>query len=323
MSAPFFRANKAPTFFLRVLIVVIIFLGILARMTGFSIEPVIQFIDAIATRDFLRNALITAILIGVTAGIIGAFVILRGLSLMGDAIGHAVLPGVAMSIHFGINPVLGATAFGLLASLFIGFVGDKSTLKKDTVMGVVFTSFFALGIILISQIRTRININNILFGNVLTVTPERVGTMIWMTVGLILLVVLFYKELLLTSFDEITAKVYGLKTKLIHYLFLFVLTLVIVLSLQITGAILIVAMIISPAATAFLWTNRMHVMMILSAFLGVISATVGIFVSVTFDISSGSSIVIVAAILFALSFTFAPKGVLKHLDARRLLRLKR
>ena len=273
---------------------------------------IMDFVDAIITHNFLMRALLTAVLIGVTAGIIGSFVILRGLSLMGDAIGHAVLPGVALSFLLGINPVIGAVGFGLLASTFIGVISDKSTLKKDTVMGVVFTSFFALGIVLISQIPTRVHVHSILFGNMLTVTPERLTTMIIVTVSMIVLVILFYKELLLTSFDETMAQVSGYKTKLIHYLFLFVLTLVIVLSLQITGAILIVAMIITPAATAFLMTNRMHWMIVISASIGLISAVIGIFVSFTFDISSGSSIVVTAACFFALAFVFAPKGILQQ-----------
>jgi len=272
------------------------------------------FIEAVVQHAFLQRALLTAVLIGIAGGIIGSFVILRGLSLLGDAIGHAVLPGVAISFLLGINPVIGAVVFGLLASTFIGVISDKSTLKKDTVMGVVFTSFFALGIVLISQIRTRVHINSILFGNMLTVTPDRVYWMVGVTIVLIALVLLFYKDLLLTSFDETMARVYGVKTKLIHYLFLFVLTLIIVLSLQITGAILIVAMIITPAATAFLLTNRMHWMIVLAALIGVISGIVGIFISFTFDISSGSSIVIVAACIFTLAFLFAPqKGVIRQM----------
>lgn len=272
------------------------------------------FIEAVAQHAFLQRALLTAILIGITSGIIGSFVILRGLSLLGDAIGHAVLPGVAISFLLGINPVIGAVVFGLLASTFIGVISDKSTLKKDTVMGVVFTSFFALGIVLISQIRTRVNINSILFGNMLTVTPDRVYWMVGVTIILIALVLLFYKELLLTSFDETMARIYGVKTKLIHYLFLFVLTVIIVLSLQITGAILIVAMIITPAATAFLLTNRLHLMITFAALIGAISGIIGIFISFTFDISSGSSVVIVAACIFTLAFLFAPqKGVIRQM----------
>jgi len=281
-----------------------------------------EFIEAVASHAFLQRALITATLIGISAGVIGSFVILRGLSLMGDAIGHAVLPGVAISFLMGVNPVIGAVTFGLLASLFIGFISDKSALKKDTVMGVVFTSFFALGIVLVSQIRARVNINSILFGNMLTVSEERMYTMGVVTVILIVLVMLFYKELLLTSFDETMARIYGLKTKLVHYLFLFVLTLVIVLSLQITGAILIVAMVITPAATAFLLTRRMQWMIVISAFIGFISAILGIFVSFTFDISSGSSIVMVAACLFILAFLFAPKkGVVSGMIGNKFNRI--
>jgi len=281
---------------------------------------ILEFIEAVITHNFLLRALLTAILIGIAAGIIGTFVILRGLSLMGDAIGHAVLPGVAMSIQLGVDPVIGATIIGLIASSIIGYVVDKSALKKDTVIGVVFTSFFAVGIVWISQIPTRVHVHSILFGNMLTVTPDRLVTLSWMTSGLIILVVLFYKELLLTTFDETMAQVSGMKTKIIHYAFLFVLTLVIVLSLQITGAILIVAMIITPAASAFLLTNRLHFMIILASLLGVISAICGIFISFTFDISSGSSIVVVAAAIFIVAFLFAPKGILFRVyKTKRLL----
>lgn len=283
-----------------------------------------EFFEAVASHAFLQRALITACLIGISGGVIGSFVILRGLSLMGDAIGHAVLPGVAISFILGINPVIGAVVFGLLASTFIGVISDKSTLKKDTVMGVVFTSFFAFGVVLISQIRSSVHIHSVLFGNMLTVTPERVYTMSFVTIVLIGLVVLFYKELLLTSFDETMAQVHGLKTKLIHYLFLFVLTVVIVLSLQITGAILIVAMIITPAATAFLLTNRMYWMIIVAALIGFMSAVIGIFISFTYDISSGSSIVIIAACLFVLAFIFVPKkGVIAQGNKKFKQRMNR
>ena len=268
---------------------------------------VVEFIHRIASYAFLGRAFSASILIGVITGIIGAFVILRGLSLMGDAIGHAVLPGVATSHLVGVPPVIGAAVFGLIASLLIGFISDKTSLKKDTVMGLVFSSFFALGIVMISQIRTMTDLNSILFGNIITVSSNAVRDLLIIALGLILFVILFYKELLITSFDDTTAQVYGLNTKLIHYVFLSILTIVIVFSLQVVGAILIVAMIITPAATAYLLTNRMHVMIFISAGIGMLSGGLGMFLSITYNFSSGASIVLVSAMLFLLVFIFAPK----------------
>ena len=266
-----------------------------------------EFIYRVTSYAFLGRAFSASILIGIVAGIIGAFVILRGLSLMGDAIGHAVLPGVAASHLIGIPPVIGAAAFGLLASMLIGFISDKTSLKKDTIMGLVFSSFFALGIVMISQIRTMTDLNSILFGNIITVSSDAVRDLLIIAIGLVILVIMFYKELLITSFDDTMAKVYGLNTKLIHYVFLFVLTIVIVFSLQVVGAILIVAMIITPAATAYLLTNRMHVMIFLSACIGMICGGLGMFLSITYNFPSGASIVLVSAALFLLAFIFAPK----------------
>lgn len=266
-----------------------------------------EFIRRIMTYGAFERAFTAAILVGLIAGIIGAFVILRGLSLMGDAISHSVIPGVAISHLLNISYIIGASVFGLMASILIGFIGDKTKLKKDTTMGIVFSAFFALGIVMDSQIRTMTNLQSILFGNVLTVSQSEVDYLIWIAIGLVVFVVLFYKELLITSFDETMAQVYGLKTKLIQYGFLLILTLVIVLSLQAVGAVLIVAMIITPAATAYLLTNRMHVLLILSATLGVLSSMVGVFLSLTFSISSGAAIVLTASVFFLIAFVFAPK----------------
>lgn len=266
-----------------------------------------EFIRIMTTYAFMQRALIASILMGLIVGIVGTVMILRGLSLMGDAIGHSVLPGVAMSHLLGVPHVMGAAAFGLLASLLIGFITDKTTLKKDTVLGLVFSSFFALGIVMIAQIRTMTDLNHILFGNILTIGQADVVNLMWLAVIVILLVMLFYKELLLTSFDETTAKVYGIKTKVIHYVFLFVLTIVIVLSLQIVGVILIVAMMITPAATAYLLTKRMYTMLIVSTLLSVSASVMGIFLSLKLNVSAGSTIVLTSFVIFLLTFVLAPK----------------
>ena len=190
------------------------------------------FIDGLFRYQFLQNALLTSIIVGLISGVIGSFIILRGMSLMGDAISHAVLPGVAVSYMFGFNYIFGASIFGLLAALSIGFITQKSPLKNDTAIGVVFSSFFALGIIFISFAKSSTDLYHILFGNVLAVADTDI--LITCVVGVIVLifVALFYKELQLTSFDPTMAQAYGLNIQFFHYALMFLLTLVAVSSLQ-------------------------------------------------------------------------------------------
>jgi len=266
-----------------------------------------NFLHVIMNYSFMGRAVLAAVLVGVIAGAIGSFIILRGLSLMGDAISHAVIPGVAISQVLGISHFIGASAFGILASFAIGFISEKSKLKKDAIIGIVFSSFFALGLVLISRIRTVTDLHSVLFGNVLTVSSLDITTLSIVGIVLLLFILLFYKELLITSFDETLAKIYGLKTRVIHYSFLFMLTLIIVSSLQVVGAILIVAMIIAPAATSYLLTNRLPIMLAVSTAIGAVSAVVGMFFSISFNLPSGASIVLTLAAIFTLALIFAPK----------------
>ncbi|QMT85241.1 metal ABC transporter permease [Companilactobacillus pabuli] len=268
---------------------------------------IIEFFNALTKYDFLQSALLTAVMVGIMSGIIGSFIILRGMSLMGDAISHAVLPGVAVAYMLGINILLGASVFGVLAALLIGFVASRSKIKTDTSIGVVFSAFYALGFILISMAESSTNLHHILFGNILAVSDSDIMTTAVVLGLVILFVVVFYKELLVTSFDETYARTYGLKVQVIHYALMLVLTLVTVSALQTVGIILVVAMLITPAATAFLWTDKLNIMLVLSAVVGMISAITGLYFSYTFNWASGPAIVIVAASLFALSFVFSPK----------------
>ncbi|WP_294740192.1 metal ABC transporter permease [uncultured Exiguobacterium sp.] len=271
------------------------------------------FIEALLQYEFLQKAMITAVMVGIICGVIGCFIILRGMSLMGDAISHAVLPGVAISYLLGINFLIGAVVTGLVTALGIGFVSQNSRIKNDTAIGIMFTSAFALGIILISFLRSSSDLYHILFGNVLAVRPSDM----WMTViiGLIVLggIFFFYKELLISSFDPTMAQAYGLSTRWIHYGLMTLLTLVTVASLQTVGIILVVAMLITPAATAYLLTNRLSRMLFLAAGFGTFSAIVGLYFSFTYNLSSGASIVLVATTLFALVFVFSPRhGLMRH-----------
>ncbi|WP_294976361.1 metal ABC transporter permease [uncultured Leuconostoc sp.] len=265
------------------------------------------FIDGLMQYNFLQTALITSILVGIMSGIIGSFIILRGMSLMGDAISHAVLPGVAVAYMLGINILFGASVFGILAALLIGLVASKSKLKNDTAIGIVFSAFFALGFILISLAESATNLHHILFGNVLAVSDNDLVTTAIVLAIVLIFVVVFYKELLITSFDNTFAQAYGLKTQLMHYALMLVLTLVTVTALQTVGIILIVAMLITPAATAYLLTNRLSHMMIVAALFSVISSVIGLYMSYTFNWASGPAIVLTAAVFFSLAFLFSPK----------------
>ncbi|MED1270842.1 metal ABC transporter permease [Bacillus mycoides] len=262
---------------------------------------IVEFIDALTQYSFLQKALLTSVMVGVICGGIGCFIILRGMALMGDAISHAVLPGVALSYMIGMNYFIGAVLTGVITAVGIGFVSQNSRIKHDMAIGIMFTSVFAIGIILITFMKSSSDLYHILFGNVLSVRSSDM----WMTL-IIGLVMLFYKELLVSTFDPTMAQSYGLPNKWIHYGLMILLTMVTVASLQTVGIILVVAMLITPAATAYLLTNRLWVMIYLAAGIGALSSVVGLYFSFSYNLASGATIVLVATFLFALAFFFSP-----------------
>ena len=266
-----------------------------------------RFIEGLMEYHFLQNALMTAIVIGVVSGAVGCFIILRSMSLMGDAISHAVLPGVALSFMLGINFFIGAIVFGLLASFIITFIKENSVIKGDTAIGITFSSFLALGVILIGLANSSTDLFHILFGNILAVQDSDM----WLTFGVsglvLFLIGLFFKELLLTSFDPILAKTMGINVNFYHYLLMGMLTLVSVTAMQSVGTILIVAMLITPAATAYLFTSSLKSMMLLASTLGALTSVLGLFLGYSFNIAAGSSIVLTSTIIFLVSFFLSPK----------------
>ena len=266
-----------------------------------------RFIEGLMEYHFLQNALMTAIVIGVVSGAVGCFIILRSMSLMGDAISHAVLPGVALSFMLGINFFIGAIVFGLLASFIITFIKENSVIKGDTAIGITFSSFLALGVILIGLANSSTDLFHILFGNILAVQDSDM----WLTFGVsglvLLFVGLFFKGLLLTSFDPVLAKTMGINVNFYHYLLMGMLTLVSVTAMQSVGTILIVAMLITPAATAYLFTASLKSMMLLASTLGALTSVLGLFLGYSFNIAAGSSIVLTSTIIFLVSFFLSPK----------------
>lgn len=266
-----------------------------------------EFIDGLLNFHFLQNALITALVIGIVGGAVGCFIILRGMSLMGDAISHAVLPGVAISFILGINFFIGAIVFGLLASTIITYIKSNSIIKSDTAIGITFSSFLALGIILIGIANSSTDLFHILFGNILAVQDLDM----WITIAVALLVLttitIFFRPLLLTTFDPTLAKSIGVKVTFYHYLLMVILTLVAVTAMQSVGTILIVALLITPAATAYLYANSLKTMIFLSSGFGALASALGLFIGYSFNIAAGSSIVLTSALLFLISFFIAPK----------------
>lgn len=266
-----------------------------------------QFINQVLQYQFLQQALLVSIVVGIVCGVVGCFIVLRGMALMGDAISHAILPGVAISYMLDINYFYGAAVVGVLAALGITFVKQNSTIKGDSAIGITFSAFFALGVLLVTKLQTATDLTSILFGNVLTVQPmDRYLTFI--ISGLVLLfVALFYKELKLTSFDPVMAEASGLPVKMIHYALMIMLTLVTVISLQTVGVILVVSLLITPASTAYLLTDRLPRMLAIAVLIGVFATSTGLMISEAYNLPSGVVMVLVVTVIFLLVFFFAPK----------------
>ncbi len=261
------------------------------------------FMDALFSYQYLQYAVIAGTLVGVFCGVIGCFIILKGLSLMGEAISHAVLPGVVLSYLMGVSYFVGAVITGTVTAFLIGYVSQKSKIKDDASIGILFTAAFALGIVLITAIGgTGVNLWQILFGNVLAVS--RADLFLTASAGCVALLglMIFYRELVMSTFDPVMAKAIGISTEKLHYLLMMILALVTVASLKTVGIILVVAMLITPAATAYLLTNRLPKMIALSAAIGVLSSLAGVYMSFIYDVATGGAIVLVASAFFALVF---------------------
>lgn len=271
-------------------------------------NQILFFIDQLIQYPYLQHAMVAAVLVGIICGMIGSFIIMRGMALMGDAISHAVLPGVVIAYMLGASFFVGAVFTGVLTALLIGFISQNSRIKEDSSIGIMFTAMFALGIVMITGMSgTGVDLWHILFGNVLAVSRQDVWISLGIGIFVLVLILLFYRPLLLTTFDPVMAKAAGLPVKGIHYLLMLLLSLVTVASLQTVGIILVVAMLITPASTAYLLTDRFSLMIALSSVFGVIAAVSGLYFSVIYDVSSGASIVLASSFLFLLAFLFAPK----------------
>lgn len=261
-----------------------------------------DFIQHLFDYLFLRNALIISIVVGIVCGTVGCLIVLRGLSLMGDAMSHAVLPGVALSFFFQIPMFIGALATGMIASIFIGFITKSSKTKPDAAIGISFTAFLATGIILISVINSTTDLYHILFGNILAVTHATFWSTIIVGIIVMILIIAFYRPLMVSTFDPTFSRMSGLNTTLIHYFVMLLLSLVTVASIQTVGIILVVALLITPASAAFLIAKKLRTMMIISSCISTISSIVGLYFSYVYNLPSGAMIVLCAFFIYILVF---------------------
>ena len=264
------------------------------------------FLDPLQFSFFVR-ALIGAVVVGVVCSVLGSYVVLRGMAFFGDALAHTILPGVVIAFLLGWPLAVGALIVGILAALGIGVLTERGTLKEDTAIGVIFAGLFSLGIALLSTSGNyTLDLAHFLFGNLLGVS----STDLWVIAGLgavvLLTLLAFYKELLVLSFDPVLAVTLRLPTRFLRYLLLVLIAVTIVTALQVVGIALMLAMFVTPAATASLLTRRLPAMMGVAAGIGAFSGIAGLYASFYLNVASGAAVVLVASLIFALAFLFAP-----------------
>ena len=265
---------------------------------------ILQFIIEPLQYPFMMKAVLVSAVVGITCAVLSCFLILKGWSLLGDAISHAVLPGVVIAYIIGIPFSLGAFVFALIAVVMIGFIKTNTKIKEDAIMGIVFTTLFALGLILISRVTSSVDLTHVLFGYVLGISNiSAIYTIAVLTlVGAIIL--MFRRTFLVFCFDPNHAQSVGLPVRFIHYAFLILLAITITGSLQTVGIILVIAMLITPGSTAFLLTKRFSSMLKIAVFVSVVSSIVGAYASYYFDISTGGAIVFMQGCIFLLVFLY-------------------
>ncbi|MCF4121343.1 metal ABC transporter permease [Antribacter sp. KLBMP9083] len=269
--------------------------------------------------DFMVRALTTTVIAAVVCALLSCWLVLVGWSLMGDAVSHAVLPGVVIAYVLGAPFALGALVFGFLAVALIGAIRGTSRVKEDAAIGIVFTTLFALGLVLISVTPSQTDLNHIIFGNILGVsTADLVQIAVLATIAFAVLV-LKRRDLTLYAFDPMHAHAIGLSPRFLGALLLGLLALTAVVALQVVGVILVVAMLIIPGATAYLLTDRFGHMLVIAPVMSAVCSVVGIYLSYWLDAASGGLVVVVQGAAFSLVYVFAPRhGLLgKHLTARR------
>ena len=253
---------------------------------------------------FMQNAFYIALMLSVPAGLLSCFLVLKGWALMGDAVSHAVLPGIVLAWIAGIPLIIGAFLAGMLTTISTGWLAGNSRVRQDTVMGVVFSGMFGLGIVLHTALGSGLHLDHILFGNILGIGPEDLQTSLLIAVPVTAFLVMKWKDLMLQAFDTVQAKASGLRTGLLHYGLLTALSLMVVATLSSTGLILAIGLLIAPGAIAFLLVRSFGRMLILASLASLVAMCGGIYLSFFLDSAPGPTIILVLTVMFLLAFVW-------------------
>ncbi|CFX01733.1 Chelated iron transport system membrane protein YfeD [Candidatus Filomicrobium marinum] len=270
-----------------------------------------DFITVPLSFGFMQRALVASVLIGAVCSVLSCYLVLKGWSLMGDAISHAVLPGIVLAYVAGLPLSFGAFVAGLTCAGLTGYLKENSRVKEDTVMGIVFSGMFGFGLVLFTKIHTDQHLDHILFGNLLGVSVSDLIEIAVIAGGTFLVVALKWRDLLLYCFDPQHARAIGLPVRVIHYGLLVLLALTIVTSLKAVGIILVVAMLVAPGAIAFLLTTSFARMLVVAAVVAIGSCITGTLISFHIDGATGPCIVLTQSAVFILAFLFGHRGVLR------------
>ena len=250
---------------------------------------------------FMVRALIVSVLVGVMCPVLGAYVIARGRAFMGDALAHSVLPGMVVAFLLGISPFFAALPAGIATAVLMGSVGRRTGISEDTSIGIIFAGMFALGLVMLSKAtNVNVSIEDLLLGQVLGVSQTDVFVSLGLTALVVTGIYAFHRQLVYTTFDPVGATVVGIRTGLVEYVLLALLALVIVIGIQAAGIVLVMAMLITPAATGYLLARRFVGVMVAAAVIGVISAVAGLYLSFYADLPSGPAMALVATAIFAI-----------------------
>ncbi|MEL6130769.1 MAG: metal ABC transporter permease [Cyanobacteria bacterium J06626_18] len=261
--------------------------------------------------EFMRQSLIAGVLMGILCPIVGTYLLVQRMALFGDVVAHAVLPGLAIANFLEIPLIIGAFVFGMLGTFVTGWIRAQSKVKVDAAMAITLSSFFSLGIILLTSLRTRFDLEELLFGDILSITPRDVWEIGFVTLAVLIGVKIFYRSLLFFTFDPLGAEAIGLPVTALNVGLMAAITLTIVASIKAVGFILVVALMISPAAAAYLLTKELHWMMAVGAGLGMLSCLTGMYISYYLDTPSGPAIALTLFACFLLSLLFSPsQGIL-------------
>ncbi|MEM8503804.1 MAG: metal ABC transporter permease [Cyanobacteria bacterium P01_D01_bin.1] len=263
------------------------------------------------TYDFMRQALMAGVLIGILCPIVGTYLIVQRMAMLGDVVSHAILPGLAIANYFSLPLLTGAFVFGMFSTFVTSWIRAQSKIKVDTAMAITFSSFFSLGVALLTGLRSQLDLQHLLFGDILSITPAEVREIGLITLGVLLAVKVFYKELLFFTFDRLGAEAVGLPVNGLNFGLMAAITLTIIASIKMVGVILVVALMVSPAAAAYLLTRELHWMMAVGSGIGMFSCITGMYISYYFNTPSGPAIALTLFACFLAALLFSPsQGIL-------------